>query len=66
MNWEHVEAQWDQMKGKIREKWAKLTDDDIELIGGKKDQLVGKLRERYADRRDMVEDDVDRFISKLN
>lgn len=66
MNWEHVEAQWDQVKGKIREKWGKLTDDDLETIKGQKDQLVGKLRQRYADQKDRVEDDVNRFISKLN
>ena len=37
MNWEQIEGQWQDLKGKVRETWAKLTDDDIELIRGKKD-----------------------------
>ncbi len=47
------------MKGKIREKWGKLTDDDIEFIGGKKDQLIGRLQERYGYSRDQAEREVD-------
>ena len=48
MNWEQFEGKWDQLKGKVKEKWGKLTNDDMTVIGGKKDQLVGKLRERYG------------------
>ena len=48
MNWDQVEGQWKGLKGQVRETWAKLTDDDIELIGGKKDRLLGKLQERYG------------------
>jgi uncharacterized protein YjbJ (UPF0337 family) len=39
---------WKQMKGKLREKWGKLTDDELEQIAGKRDQLVGKLQEKYG------------------
>jgi uncharacterized protein YjbJ (UPF0337 family) len=66
MNWEHVEGQWKQLKGKVREKWAKLTDDDLELIGGKKDRLVGKLQERYGDRKDGWDREVDTYLSSLD
>ncbi len=48
MNWEQVEGKWDQMKGQVKEKWGKFTNDDITAIHGKKDQLLGKLRERYG------------------
>ena len=48
MNWDQVEGKWKQMKGSARQRWAKLTDDDLEYIGGKKDALVGKLQERYG------------------
>lgn len=66
MNWQHVEGNWQQFKGMVREKWAKLTDDDLELIAGKKDRLMGKLREHYADQRDNLEDQVDYFIADLD
>jgi len=43
MNWDQVEGQWKELKGSIREKWAQLTDDDLESIASKKDRLLGKL-----------------------
>jgi uncharacterized protein YjbJ (UPF0337 family) len=57
MNWDMAEGQWKQMKGKMREKWGKLTDDDWNAIGGKKDQFIGKLQERYGYSRDQAEKD---------
>src|ERR1700685_460494 len=46
MNWEQIEGQWGQMKGFVKSKWSKLTDDDLKNLSGKKDTLVGKLQER--------------------
>ncbi len=48
MNWERVEGNWMQIKGKVREQWGKLTDDDIDVIGGRREQLAGKIQERYG------------------
>lgn len=48
MNWDIVKGNWAQLKGKAREEWGDLTDNDYEEIAGKKDQLVGKLQERYG------------------
>jgi uncharacterized protein YjbJ (UPF0337 family) len=48
MNWEPVEGRWTQLKGVIKEKWGKLTDDDLDVIAGKKDRLLGKLQEKYG------------------
>jgi len=48
MNWDRVEGNWKQLKGKAREKWGKLTDSDFEQVAGKKDQLVGRIQERYG------------------
>jgi uncharacterized protein YjbJ (UPF0337 family) len=55
MNTDTLQGQWKQLKGKMREKWGKLTDDDWEAIGGRKDQLVGKLQERYGYSREQAE-----------
>ncbi|MDD4616984.1 MAG: CsbD family protein [Alphaproteobacteria bacterium] len=52
-NSEQMEGKWDQIKGKIKEKWGELTDDDIALYNGRRDQFFGKLKERYGiDRED--------------
>jgi uncharacterized protein YjbJ (UPF0337 family) len=48
MNWDQLQGKWKQMKGSVRTRWGKLTDDDLDVIGGQKDQLVGKIQERYG------------------
>jgi len=48
MDWNRVEGDWKQMKGKVKEKWGKLTDDDLTAIAGRRDQLEGKIQERYG------------------
>jgi uncharacterized protein YjbJ (UPF0337 family) len=65
MNWDTIEGKWNQIKGGIRSKWAKLTDDDVELVGGKKDALIGRLQERYGYERDRAERDVDDWIRSI-
>jgi uncharacterized protein YjbJ (UPF0337 family) len=59
MNWDQIEGQWKQIKGKVREKWGKLTDDDLQTIGGRKDQFIGKLQERYGMSRERAERDLE-------
>jgi len=61
MNWDHVEGKWKQAGGKIKEKWGKLTDDDLQVIGGKRDQLVGKIQERYGIAKEDAARQVDEF-----
>lgn len=62
MNWDQVEGQWKNLKGKVREKWGKLTDDDTETIAGRKDQWVGKIQERYGMTKEKAEHEVDQFM----
>jgi uncharacterized protein YjbJ (UPF0337 family) len=59
MNSDQLEGNWTQFKGKMREKWGKLTDNDWETVAGKKDQLLGKLQERYGYTREQAESDYD-------
>jgi uncharacterized protein YjbJ (UPF0337 family) len=61
MNWDSIEGKWKQLKGQVKEKWGKLTDDDFTWIGGKKDQLVGKVQERYGYEKAKAEEEVDTF-----
>ena len=48
MNWDQIEGKWKQMKGSVRQKWGKLTNDDIDVIAGNQEKLTGKLQERYG------------------
>jgi len=63
MNWDIVKGKWTQMLGKVREKWGKLTDDDLTQIAGKKDQLVGKIQQYYGYSKDNAEKEVDEFCN---
>jgi uncharacterized protein YjbJ (UPF0337 family) len=63
MNWDTIEGKWKQSAGAVKEKWGKLTDDDLTVIAGKKDQLVGKIQERYGIARDAAEKQVNEFTS---
>ena len=59
MNADQLEGKWKQLKGSVKEKWGKLTDDDLELIAGKRDKLIGKLQERYGIRKEEAERQAD-------
>ncbi len=48
MNQDMLKGQWTQLKGRVRENWGKLTDNDLEQIQGRAEQLVGKIQERYG------------------
>jgi uncharacterized protein YjbJ (UPF0337 family) len=48
MNWNQVEGNWKQFKGKVLEKWGDLTDDDLDRIAGRRDNLVGHIQETYG------------------
>ena len=48
MNWDQITGDWKQFKGKVKEKWGKLTDDELTTVAGKRDQLAGLLQERYG------------------
>jgi uncharacterized protein YjbJ (UPF0337 family) len=48
MDWNWVEGNWKQMKGRVKEQWGKLTHDDLDVIHGKREQLEGGLQERYG------------------
>jgi len=60
MNWNQIEGQWKNLSGQLKSQWAKLTDDDLKNIAGKKEQLVGTLQQRYG----MVKDDAEKQINK--
>lgn len=66
MNWDQVEGKWKQMKGAVKTRWGKLTDDDLDVISGQKDQLVGRIQERYGIHKDEALGQVDAWNRTLD
>ena len=58
MNWDVIEGNWKQFKGRAQQKWGKLTDDDCDRIEGSYEELVGIVQERYGHQRDAAEREV--------
>jgi uncharacterized protein YjbJ (UPF0337 family) len=65
MNWDRIEGNWKQLRGKARVQWGKLTDDQLDVIAGKREQLVGRVQEKYGIGKDEAEKQVDRFANSL-
>jgi uncharacterized protein YjbJ (UPF0337 family) len=65
MNWDQVSGQWKQLKGKAKEQWGKLTDDDIDVAAGRRDQLVGKIQQKYGTTKEEAERQVDAWARDL-
>jgi uncharacterized protein YjbJ (UPF0337 family) len=61
MNSDQFEGKWKQLKGQVKQRWGKLTDDDVTALGGKKDELVGKIQERYGITREQAEREADEW-----
>ena len=62
MNWDRVEGNWKEFKGKVQQKWGKLTDDDLTLVNGQREQLEGIIQQRYGMAKDQVRKDVDAWL----
>ncbi|MEO5698463.1 MAG: CsbD family protein [Burkholderiaceae bacterium] len=60
MNWDRIEGNWKQLKGKAKQQWGKMTDDDFDVIAGKRQELSGKIQERYG----IGKDEADKQISE--
>ena len=63
MNWDQIAGQWKQLKGAVKEKFGKLTDDDLNQIAGRREQFVGKIQERYGIAREEAQKRVDEWLN---
>lgn len=61
MNWDTIEGNWKQFKGKVKAQWGKLTDDQLDVVGGKRDELAGKIQENYGVSKDEAEEQIRQF-----
>ncbi len=62
MNTDQMTGKWKQMKGAAKQQWGKLTDDDLQVIDGKRDVLVGKLQERYGIAKEEAQKKADEWL----
>jgi len=60
MNWERIEGNWRQLKGLFKEHWGKLTDDQLDIIAGKRDRLISVLQESYG----VAKDEAERLVTE--
>jgi uncharacterized protein YjbJ (UPF0337 family) len=66
MNWNQIEGNWTKFKGKARQQWGRLTDDDLARLHGKREELAGKIQERYGIAQEQAEKQIDEWARTLN
>jgi len=66
MNWDQIEGKWKQLRGRVREAWGDLTDDDLDKIGGKRERLAGVVQEKYGVAKDEAERQIADFERTLD
>lgn len=64
MNWDRIEGNWKEFKGKAKQQWGKLTDDDLTYIDGNRDELAGRLQQRYGYAKDRVDREIDNWMTR--
>lgn len=64
MNEDRLEGSWTMLKGKVREQWGRLTDDEIEEADGRWEYLAGLIQKKYDRARDVVDKEIERFRSQ--
>ena len=65
MTWDEIKGSWRQQKGRLKEKWGELTDDDLDRIDGKREQLLGFLQNRYGRTKEVAEREIREFEDSL-
>ena len=65
LNSDVLKGKWQQLKGEARIQWGKLTDDDLDLIDGRREELAGRIQEVYGVSKDEAEKQIERFSGSL-
>ena len=66
MNWDRIEGNWKQFSGKVRQQWGKLTDDDLDVIDGRREELAGRIQEVYGVSKDEADRQIETFAGTLD
>lgn len=65
MNWDQIQGKWTQFKGKAREEWGELTDNEIQEAKGEREQMLGLIQEKYGRTREEAERELSNWQNKL-
>lgn len=65
MNWDQIEGGWKEFKGQARQRWGRLTDDELDVVAGKREELEGTLQRVYGKTREEIRRDVDEFAASI-
>ncbi|MEX0713270.1 MAG: CsbD family protein [Pirellulales bacterium] len=64
LNAQEIQGHWDTLRGKVKEKWGQLTDDDLQIVGGNVDQLVGRIQQKTGQQRREIESFLNDLLSQ--
>ena len=65
LNWDRIEGNWKEVKGKAKQQWGKLTDDDLDVVEGRREELEGLLQNRYGYAKDKAKTEIDAWIGRM-
>jgi uncharacterized protein YjbJ (UPF0337 family) len=65
MNWDQIKGDWQQLSAKLKEKWSKLTDDELKAIAGNRERVLSALQQRYGLNKERAEIELDTFTRRL-
>ena len=65
MDWDRIEGNWKSFKGRARQQWGKLTDDDVNMVEGRREELEGRLQQQYGYAKDRARSEVDSWLNSL-
>lgn len=65
MNWDQIKGNWKQLKGKVQMQWGKLTDDDLDVIEGRREELAGRLQSSYGIAKEEAERQIEKFARSV-
>jgi uncharacterized protein YjbJ (UPF0337 family) len=66
MNWDRIEGNWKMFKGKVQQQWGDLTNDDLDVVEGKREELAGRIQERYGVGKDEAERQIDDWLRRTH
>lgn len=65
MDWDRIEGNWKTFKGRAKQQWGRLTDDDLNMIEGRRDELEGRLQQQYGYEKDRARTEIDSWLNTL-
>lgn len=65
MNWDQIQGNWTQFKGTVQKQWGKITNDELDVIDGRREELVGRIQKQYGVSKEEAEKQVDEFLNRV-